>query len=312
MTDFPPPPGAFAPPVSDEAWELASAYLDNEVTPEERAQVEASPVLLSLVARLAPNREALLVAPVAADSMRDASIDQALQALDLDAAAPPAAAPVVSLDQARSQRTTKSNRWLAPLAAAAGIAVVVGLGATVLGRGGERKQSSSKEAATTVAPVAKPVAAATTAAPKAGAAQQTTSAAPATTTIATAPSADTTTAFVATTTAPTTTAPTTTAPTTTAPSPTASSAAPAATPTTSRPVQSDVAITKSEIDELRRLVNSAQTFAAEACSAPSEAPLAVATLLWRGEQSTLFTNEARTVVVVVFDATCGRSATASL
>jgi trimeric autotransporter adhesin len=299
MNSLPPPPGELPPPVSDEAWELASAYLDNEVTPAERAQVEASPLLLLLVAQLAPNRETLRqAAPVSGREARDAALAEALRIFDVDAAntAPPSA--VGSLDQARTQRKARSNRWFAPLAAAAGIAVVVGLGATVLGKGAEQKQTSkvapvnaspaTTSAATTAALATKAAdanaTAATTAAPKGSFAETTT--APAATTAA-ATASTTTTKPLATAGSGTTTVP-------------------------AKPVQGDSAVSANEVDDLRRLVANSQPFLPEACSAPLEAPLAVATLVWRGEQATAFTNDQRTVVVVVIDATCARSATTSL
>jgi hypothetical protein len=299
MTNLPPPPGEFPPPVSDEAWELASAYLDNEVTPDERAHVEASPLLLSLVAQLQPNRDTLQAVAVPSAATREAAVAKALQTLDAPEAGTAASPPAISLDQVRAKRASRPNRWLAPLAAAAGIAVVVGLGATVLGKGSETKTASRTDSASSVAaaPATTVAAAATTKA----SGQATTTAAPdqanAPTTGAPAFTSVDSTVITTAKATPTTTARPTTA---------------AATSVPPRPVQVDVALTAGELDELRRLVNNSQPFLPEACSAPADAPLAIATLLWRGEQATAFTDEGRTIVVVVSDAACVRSATASL
>lgn len=100
MTDF-----------SDEQDELASAFLDDVVTTEERARVEADPALLARVEELRSVHDALsdpVVPPTSAE--RDAAIRAALGAQN-----------VIDISAARGQR----RLWIASIAAA----VVLVLGA---------------------------------------------------------------------------------------------------------------------------------------------------------------------------------------
>ena len=106
--------------------ELASAYLDGEVTPEERAQVEADPELLARVERLRGVR-VLLAGDV--DLLDSSGFDEmrlrALAALDEEPveAGVPAAAAATSLDAARQRRASRIWKPLAAVAGAAAIGV---------------------------------------------------------------------------------------------------------------------------------------------------------------------------------------------
>ena len=62
--------------------ELASAYLDGDVTADERARVESSPELQSLVATFGRLRGVLADAPVVAAGTREAAFLAAFAQLD--------------------------------------------------------------------------------------------------------------------------------------------------------------------------------------------------------------------------------------
>jgi hypothetical protein len=115
MNDEPhsPAPGA---PAAD-ADELASAYLDGELAPEERVRAEADPAVMERVAAFRRVAEQV-GAPVArlAETRREAMLHDALEAFDAGDA-PPAGAPVIPLDTRR--RSRRLVRVLAPVAAAA-------------------------------------------------------------------------------------------------------------------------------------------------------------------------------------------------
>ena len=120
MTDFP----SFS-----SADELASAYLDDEVTPAERAQLEADPVLLARVGELRAVRDALASpVPPRSAAEREVAIRSAMDAAigddHISGGAPP-----VALDSRR--RPGRSGRvGLAVLGAAAAVIAVVALAAT--------------------------------------------------------------------------------------------------------------------------------------------------------------------------------------
>ena len=97
--------------------ELASAYIDDAVTAEERARVDADPALRARVDELRRVRDGLRESAVepAADATREASIAAAL-----------AAAPVVDLGAARARRRVR----VASIAAAA--ILLVGAGGLLL------------------------------------------------------------------------------------------------------------------------------------------------------------------------------------
>jgi hypothetical protein len=142
MTDVTPPSGPAAPPGGlpgdgDELTpeELASAYLDGELNATDRAQVEADPALMALVAELRAVSDAV-AAPVTplTDDQRAAMVATAMATLPASGVAGEAgAAAVASLDAARARRSARLVRAVAGgLAAAA----AVGLVALVVTRGG--------------------------------------------------------------------------------------------------------------------------------------------------------------------------------
>lgn len=122
--------------MNDDLTLLASAYLDGDVTADERAVVEADPELLAEVGRLRAVR--LLVGEVEppAISVREAHLAAALGAWDrlpetervgarrdltpsgVDAAAVAGAAAVTAPTPLRARRRTGSSRWLVGAAAA--------------------------------------------------------------------------------------------------------------------------------------------------------------------------------------------------
>jgi hypothetical protein len=312
MSDVPRPPSAFPPPASDEAWELASAYLDNEVTPAERAQVDSSPALLALVEQLRPAVTALRI-PVSVDvNARDTAILAAISAAEPEpdhAAAAPAT--VRTIDSARSAKSARSahparssNRWLAPVAAAAAVVAIVGVGSAVFNRSSTKSNTATQPATSAKADPAAQAASATT-----KAAAPATTASPAAlqstndqTTAAASASATTQAAAASGTEAPATT---------TTATPALTSAAPKAVPTravtVAPPVGGGGPLSQFEADELRRFLGDAyrQTFP-PICPAPADAPLAIGTIDWRGRPATVFVNEGRTTVVVVVDDGCVR------
>lgn len=109
----------------EELDELVSAYLDGEVTDEERARVEADPELASRVAALR-SITARLAAPVDPPAARDRWIAAAVSSL------PTPVAP-------------RRPRWLAPASAVAAIAACFGLvvGMNQLGRGSSDSATNS-------------------------------------------------------------------------------------------------------------------------------------------------------------------------
>ena len=139
--------------MNDDQLELANAYLDGEVTPEERAVVESDAALLAEVNRLSELRVVLGAVDRPSDSARESAIAAALAAFDAatsseppaesTAAAlasapapdgppvtPPAPANVTSLDARRRVRLTRG------LSAAAAALIVVA-GAVVINQRGD-------------------------------------------------------------------------------------------------------------------------------------------------------------------------------
>jgi hypothetical protein len=104
---------------------LASAYLDGELTPEERWRAEADPLVLDEVDAMRDVRARLATVPPPDRDRREAAIAAALAMATTDVVAP--ARPAT--------RTHRRTRWLAPLAAAAAVVVLVVGGIVALRRG---------------------------------------------------------------------------------------------------------------------------------------------------------------------------------
>jgi hypothetical protein len=143
--------------MTDDLILLASAYLDGEATPDERALVEADPSLLQEVERLRTARTALLDAAGferPGDAAREAAIAAALTAWDFAALEPTGStagsSPAVSSGPTVVpfvRRHSFSTRWLT---AAAAVAAVVGLGVVVaqFGSGDGNDESAAFDVAT--------------------------------------------------------------------------------------------------------------------------------------------------------------------
>jgi hypothetical protein len=295
MTSLPPPVPGPVPP--DEAWELASAYLDNEVTPSERAQVESSSMLMALVEQLRPT-VAIVRTPVtiSADD-REQALSRVLAAAVSNtsgASVPSSTASATVTPMTSARRPSRSTRYLAPLAAAAAVVAVIGIGGR-LGRS-TKTESRSVGVQTTVAAAALESA-------------STTAAAAAVTSAASAPAP----AAGTDTTAPLTAEPASTAaPASTVSATTTASATTAAAPATAVTTPDGVtAVTPDEATVLRRLLVGAQPFPNPVCPPPLDAGSAIATLEFRERQSTAFTNTGRTLVIVVEDASCSELARTS-
>jgi hypothetical protein len=126
-------------PSDDQRDELASAYLDGDATPAERAQVEADPALVRRVAELGVVRAALgAPGPSAGAETRDRAITAAL------ATASPPAATVTPIDRHRSSR-----RALVVLGAAAAAVAVIAAVAVVATRSSNTGTSTSAGVSTT-------------------------------------------------------------------------------------------------------------------------------------------------------------------
>ena len=126
--------------------ELASAYLDGEVSAAERARVENDPGLRRRVEELR-DASALVGRPVSppSDEAREAAIRRALDAAGADdeTTAGDRVGAVLDLSAARARRAER----LRPLVAAAAAIAVVGLGAFALGRLGGDDATQSADGA---------------------------------------------------------------------------------------------------------------------------------------------------------------------
>jgi len=123
--------------------ELASAYLDGDVTEAERAQVEGSPELQSLVADLGAVRSSLADVPPAPVAGLVAAMTAVFAEFDLLATAGSAGAPlapVVSLAQRR--------RWPARVMAAAAAVLLVGFAGNAVFNGANGQDDNSSASAT--------------------------------------------------------------------------------------------------------------------------------------------------------------------
>jgi len=122
--------------MNDDPTFLASAYLDGDVTDDERAHVEADPALLAEVDRMRAVRLILGDSEPPPISVREAQLAAALATWDrlpeaertgarrditpsgIDAAAVAGAAAVTAPPPLRDRRRTRSSRWLVGAAAA--------------------------------------------------------------------------------------------------------------------------------------------------------------------------------------------------
>lgn len=128
-------------PYSDAHYELASAYLDNEVTPGERAQVEATPELLALVSSLRYVAESIALVPTAGHAVREAAIAAATGEFNTrHANGHVVNGNVVSLSARR--------RWPAAVMSAAAAVVLLGVVAITVLRDSDDKQSDTAAVAT--------------------------------------------------------------------------------------------------------------------------------------------------------------------
>ena len=139
-------------PFSDE---LASAYLDGELDPAERATASADPEVMATVDSFARVRAALGDVAPADGSAKDAALAAALAEFDGRQVAATAAAPVATVTSLRSHRRT--YRALTSVAAAVAI-LAIGVAAINGTRGSDSKTSSGGERnvspAATISPAA--------------------------------------------------------------------------------------------------------------------------------------------------------------
>ena len=290
----------------DADWELASAYLDNEATPDERVRVEASPALLDLVATLRRVAVTVALSPTSPAGVDDI-IANAVAAADGTEAAtveptvgsgalpPPegttspnetggdrtALPPVVSLDVVRRRRR---GILRGPALLAAALVTLFGLG-FVLRPSNEMKSTSGKMAATssgtTAAAGATTAAAATTAADGA--------AAPRSTEQVSGP----TTAAAAATTAP---------PAALTSSPTTSGSA-STTTTFLSPLAPPVpALTTQELQDLVIRSKDAQT--TEVCPDPAGLPRRTVLITWKDQPAVLFVDPVANTLVILSRDSC--------
>jgi hypothetical protein len=302
----------------DADWELASAYLDNEVTSAERAQVESTPALMGLVADLRSTQSSVAAQPPAIVD-RDAMIAAALDGAVIGAVIGPvvgsgrlggelepphAAARVTSISAGRTRRT---EFWKAPMLLAAALLTVMGIGFALRSGSRSDSQKTTSGAATSAAAASasqdqstgasfEAAAPATTAAPAAlpvRTADATTAAAAATTA---APAASTAAAAAATTAAAasaTTAAPAAAAPTTTVGPPTGA-------PTTTEASPPPPTLTLRELGDL--VIASAANPATQptlVCPDPRGVPRLSVQILWNGQPAIAFIDQISKTLVVL-------------
>ena len=157
---------------ADDTTLLASAYLDDEATPDERALVETSPEVLDAVAGFGDVRTVLgATAPEASLSERESHLSAALDVWarmsDLErageatpsdgvdaAAAAAVTTPLSDARRSRGDRRKRSGSMSMPqwaLSAAAALVMIAGVGAVVLGILGEDGADTSEVAVEQVA-----------------------------------------------------------------------------------------------------------------------------------------------------------------
>ena len=118
--------------MNDDQRLLANAYLDGEVSAEERARAEADPEVVAEVARLRAVSEALRVTDEPDPQRREAAIHAALDAFELRPAATIATTPELPVAPPVSLDARRRARWLRPLAAAAAVVVLIAGGVALL------------------------------------------------------------------------------------------------------------------------------------------------------------------------------------
>ena len=118
---------------------LASAYLDGEVTADERTRAEGDPAVLAEIEALRSVRQRLGADLPPADAERRNAVV---------AAALAAATPTVRRPPAPSALAHRRARWFAPAVAAAAAAVIVVGGVVALRNGGEDDDSALTSATT--------------------------------------------------------------------------------------------------------------------------------------------------------------------
>ena len=129
--------------MNDDQRLLANAYLDGEVSAEERARAEADPEVVAEIARLRAVSEALRVTDEPDPQRRDAAIHAALDAFELRPAATIATTPELPVAPPVSLDARRRARWLRPLAAAAAVVVLIAGGVALLG---DRDEDSGDDA----------------------------------------------------------------------------------------------------------------------------------------------------------------------
>lgn len=308
----------------DADWELASAYLDNELTSAERAHVEASPALMGLVADLRSmqssvaaqppagiDRDAMITAAIAG-TVDDGVVGGVVGSGRLGGELEPPLAPVTSISGRYRRRTAF---WKAPMLLAAALLTVMGIGFAVRAgsRGDTQKTSGAAVSAPEVTNVTQDLSTDFNAGPPVGAVAPATTAAPAAlpartaATTAAAAAAATTAAPAATTAA----AATTVAAATTAAISSATTAAPAASnasstsaPATGAPTTAAGAplplLTLQELKDL--VVASAANPSAQTtlvCPDPRGVPRLSVQILWNGQPAIVFIDQINQTLVVL-------------
>ena len=120
--------------------ELASAYLDDELDPAERATASADPEVMATVESFARVRAALGDVPPVVGSAQDDAVAAALAEFDARHVAITTAAPVATVTSLQSHR--RVYRALTSVAAAVAI-LAIGVAAISGGRGNDSKSSSA-------------------------------------------------------------------------------------------------------------------------------------------------------------------------
>ena len=152
--------------MNDDLTLLASAYLDDDVTSDERARVQADPELLAEVDRLRAVRAVLADVGVASIARREEHLAAALNAWDrlpeserngsrrdatplgIDAAAVAGAASVSAPTPIAARRRTRSPRWLMGAAAALVLVLAGGVALQLSSADNDTASSSAANADT--------------------------------------------------------------------------------------------------------------------------------------------------------------------